>query len=185
MNCLNYSGNSRFYVTQDRDGTCFKLSTGFVASGITQIDSRKNWNNTKFCDRLSNTRIHQNHRNRCCSVLLCRNSDNDTADEFHSSVPKRLQCRCRRCGLDFNPKYNHPDACSYHASIIGSPGYYNISIIEEVKVKRWSCCHSTNKHSIGCKSGRHLTYDDEDERWMPDWSLPYNGVSGYGMRPLS
>eukprot|EP00183_Erythrolobus_madagascarensis_P003176 CAMPEP_0185850138 /NCGR_PEP_ID=MMETSP1354-20130828/4387_1 /TAXON_ID=708628 /ORGANISM="Erythrolobus madagascarensis, Strain CCMP3276" /LENGTH=198 /DNA_ID=CAMNT_0028550777 /DNA_START=181 /DNA_END=777 /DNA_ORIENTATION=+ len=96
--------------------------------------------------------------------------------------------RCRRCGLEFVVSNNNPFACRYHASVIGSQGHYTMVMdydgAKQVKIRRWTCCHERSPDAPGCRTGRHLTHDDEDERWEADWAKPYGGKWGYGMREL-
>uniref|UniRef100_A0A7S3ECX5 C2H2-type domain-containing protein n=1 Tax=Rhodosorus marinus TaxID=101924 RepID=A0A7S3ECX5_9RHOD len=101
--------------------------------------------------------------------------------------------RCRRCGETFDTEENIFGKCRFHATVIGNRGYYTM-VLETYQDKetkaykqrmysRWTCCGSNDEHAPGCKVGRHLTYDDEDERWEDDWMRPY-GVWGHGMKQL-
>lgn len=107
--------------------------------------------------------------------------------------PTMGMSRCRRCGCQFNTDTNLFGDCHFHATFIGNRGYFTMVLetyqdpdtkaYKQRMYNRWTCCGAVDKQAEGCKLGRHLTYDDEDERWEDDWVLPY-GVWGHGMKQL-
>ena len=95
---------------------------------------------------------------------------------FYTRVVER---RARRVVGDGPPRIN------FKGEIIeGALGEERVIIRQEF-VSRWTCCHSENVNDKGCRTGRHLTYDDEDERFEDDWPRRNGNVLGYGVGGLT
>lgn len=128
-----------------------------------------------------------------CAVLTrCRRcgeqfdpDDDGGADacRFHASVigargfyTRAVVRRTRRVIGEGRPRIN------LRGEIVEGPLGKEDIVVRQEFVSRWNCCHSEKVEDKGCKTGRHLTYDDEDERFEDDWPKRNNGLLGFGNR---
>lgn len=75
---------------------------------------------------------------------------------------------CRRCKQRFEIDKNTPSSCSYHKGrFIGaenSKHYGTKSGGDDQGLSIfWDCCDQTTRDGPGCMTGRHMSYDEEEE----------------------
>eukprot|EP01065_Artemidia_motanka_P036351 TRINITY_DN44283_c0_g1_i1.p2 TRINITY_DN44283_c0_g1~~TRINITY_DN44283_c0_g1_i1.p2 ORF type:complete len:104 (+),score=28.82 TRINITY_DN44283_c0_g1_i1:65-376(+) len=81
---------------------------------------------------------------------------------------------CRRCLREFDPAANTEESCRYHPRqyvnrfhpefMSSSPGddraYYQDADIGDWRGSFWDCCAQEAENAPGCRSSRHITWDD-------------------------
>ena len=75
---------------------------------------------------------------------------------------------CRRCKQRFEIENNTPSSCTYHKGrFIGAENSKHFGTRSGGKDQGlsifWDCCDQTTRDGSGCTTGRHLSYDEEEE----------------------
>lgn len=107
---------------------------------------------------------------RFCWVLLCLISFFCLCFSFslRKLPPVGQTSLCRRCKRRFEIEKNSPTSCTYHKGrFIGaenSKHYGTKSGGDDQGLSIfWDCCDQTTRDGPGCITGKHLSYDEEEE----------------------
>eukprot|EP00898_Chlorokybus_atmophyticus_P008413 jgi/Chlat1/8573/Chrsp82S07963 len=107
-------------------------------------------------------------RAACCALTSDSASASLSSRESSTStVDAASLCTCRRCRQQYNSQTNGPQACRYHTELFTggeATKYLGIEAgMGEKGLRRfWDCCGATSEDVVGCATGRHLAYGEEE-----------------------
>ena len=88
---------------------------------------------------------------------------------------------CKRCKNEYDSKNNNETSCKFHkcdyVCRLHTEGkdYYGVDV-GDWDGKFWDCCGKLDAHAPPCAQGKHVSYDDDWERWKDRFaqSIPIN-----------